>query len=62
MVQLTNNAEWETDPDYALLAVTRVVLQHVCYQNAGQETDADYLLQVRIDELTGELDEVCNRS
>jgi hypothetical protein len=47
MVRITENPEWELEPDYALLAVARVVLRHVCYRDKqlaeGEIADASVI-------------------
>ena len=57
MVRISGNAEWETDPDFALLAVARVVCQYVCYQKLDQGTDPDEHLIGAICELTEALED-----
>jgi hypothetical protein len=57
MVRISGYAEWETDPDFALLAVARVVCQYVCYQKLDQGTDPDEHLIGAICELTEALED-----
>jgi hypothetical protein len=67
MVRISGSPEWETNPDFILLAVLRVTLQYVCYQNYDPSilpddnvplTVADEVAQSRISELAQELDEL----
>ena len=38
-VRYANDPEWETEPDFALLAVVRVMLMRVCYQRLVKALD-----------------------
>jgi hypothetical protein len=62
LVRIYGDAEWEEDPNFALLAVTRVVAQHICYGKFAQGTEADDVLAGNVDELVADLDDLCQRS
>jgi hypothetical protein len=62
LVRIYGVAEWEADPNFALLAVTRVVAQHICYEKFAQGTEADSVLVGNVDELVADLDDLCQRS
>jgi hypothetical protein len=65
-VRITGTPEWETDPDFALLAVMRVMAGSVCYQPikwGEKENDNvnDYLCQTTA-ELAADLEDLgCQR-
>ena len=57
-VRISGDAQWEHDPDFALLAVARVVLEQVCYQNLEPGTDEYELVSASAAELTAELEDM----
>jgi hypothetical protein len=61
-VQITGTTEWETEPDYALLAVARVVLQHICYQPLDYDDEDDdeiaHCISSGTEELIADLDDL----
>jgi hypothetical protein len=52
MVRITGSPQWETEPDFALLAVIRVMARQIYQPKPEQGTNADFLLQDVIDELS----------
>jgi hypothetical protein len=38
-VRITGTPQWQSEPDFALLAVSRCVLQHICYRPLDDEDD-----------------------
>jgi hypothetical protein len=56
MTRTSGAPEWEIDPDFALLAVTRVVARHVCYRKIDEGDDADELLANVMSDLVEQLD------
>jgi signal-transduction protein with cAMP-binding, CBS, and nucleotidyltransferase domain len=62
LVRIYGDAEWEEDPNFALLAVTRVAAKHVCYKKLTEGTEADSMIVGNVDELVADLDDLCQRS
>jgi hypothetical protein len=59
----TDDPSWLTKPDFALLAVARIVLMRVCYQKYCVGEDADGLVVDKIDRLVKALDRLgCQRA
>jgi hypothetical protein len=58
VVRNTNDPDWETDPEYALLEIMRVALSNICYEpfDFGDDGEADYEVSNRIAMLVRKLD------